>query len=182
MAVRPRSLWRSPTAWGRVAGATSYLPCSPRMIQTCRSVCLSVRLSVYHPPSHTHTYCMGSCGRSYFIPTMLTTDDTDMQVCLSVCLYVCLSITPPPSHTHTYCMGSCGRSYFIPTMLTTDDTDMQVCLSVCLSVRLSVFHPPPHTHTPTAWGRVAGATSYPQCSPRMIQTCRSVCLSVCTSV
>ena len=26
------------------------------------------------------TYCMGSCGRSYFIPTMLTTDDTDMQV------------------------------------------------------------------------------------------------------
>ncbi|XP_070207619.1 fibroblast growth factor receptor 4-like isoform X2 [Littorina saxatilis] len=24
-------------------------------------------------------YCMGSCGRSYFIPTMLTTDDTDMQ-------------------------------------------------------------------------------------------------------
>ncbi|KAL8564925.1 hypothetical protein ACOMHN_019828 [Nucella lapillus] len=25
------------------------------------------------------TYCMGSCGRSYFIPTMLTTDDKDMQ-------------------------------------------------------------------------------------------------------
>ncbi|XP_025080687.1 fibroblast growth factor receptor 1-like isoform X2 [Pomacea canaliculata] len=25
------------------------------------------------------TYCMGSCGRSYFIPTMVTTDDTDMQ-------------------------------------------------------------------------------------------------------
>lgn len=26
------------------------------------------------------TYCMGSCGRSYFIPTMVTTDDAAMQL------------------------------------------------------------------------------------------------------